>query len=679
MFYPINMSETIDKALELFVAGKAQEAIKLLATDTSDAAAILLREHHLGEGETELALPYIQQLTAVDNTEGLISQSIQAFLDHAFEQAIHLAEQAIQADSQSATAHNHLGRALQNAGQSGRASKAFKSAVRLNESYAQAWHNLAHTRRAIGALDEAVGFYQKAIAAAKGYQSAHFNLGVTLAAMERQEEALQAFNQLIKLNPTHALAWINAGLAHHAKADFQAAIDCYDRAMDIAPDLALTYTYKGILLNELQETEQAIKCLKHALSLDGNDIDAWCELTNLYEKTNDLEQAATTNQRALNIDSRHPTALIDAARIAKRQHDLAAALNYLDNILAAQLPMRNAVEYWYERADILDQTGAYEEAFSAYQQANHLVAQSPRHKKFDKQALYQRLATIKAGLAERKPAPKKGFFSRLFGARDYAPKTRQWELGGHICFLIGFPRSGTTLVDTILNAHDQVTSIEELPTIETVLKHLSNNNQNHWWPDFKNQADWPELRALYFEQLKPQLKQNQPELIVDKLPFRFLQALFIKELLPQARFLFVERQPADVILSNFMQNYSPNETFTHFNDLDEAVKVYDQSMQLWYRIREHLGDQLMTVKYEDLVATPEQSTAQVCQFLGIEFTADMLNTEKRLASRDRVSTNSYAQVAQDLYQKSVNRWQHYSHAFEAHQELLDKHRKKLNY
>ncbi|MCX7554345.1 tetratricopeptide repeat protein [Marinicella sp. S1101] len=673
------MTDNINNAQELFRTGEIQEALNLLATDSSDQAISLLREYHLGEGQTELAKPYIEQLATKASAEGLVSQSIQAFLKHDFNQAIQLAEMAVQSNPQSATAHNHLGRALQNAGQSGRASKAFKSAVRLDEDYAQGWHNLAHTRRAIGALDEAIGFYQKAITAAKSYQSAYFNLGVTLAAMERHDEALSTFKKLIKINPTHALAWVNAGLAHHAKGDFKSAINCYDQAMDIAPKMALPFTYKGILLNELQETEQAIKCLKHALSLDANEIDAWCELTNLYEKTNDLKQAAAANQQAQQLDSTHPTVMIDAARIARRQKNTEQALDYLNTIEVSQLPFRKAVEYWFERATILDQDGQFNAAFASYQQANQLAAQSPRNKQFNPDALDKRLATIDAGLDHIKTPSKPGIFSRLFGARDYAPNTAKRELGSHLCFLIGFPRSGTTLIDTILSANNDVTSIEEMPTIETVIKYLSENKQNPWWPDFKNKADWPVLRSLYFDQIDSHLDQGQPQLVIDKLPFRFLQALFIKDLFPQARFLFMARQPADVILSNFMQNYAPNETFIHFNAFDETVNTYDRSMQLWYRIREHLGTQLMTVKYEDLVTSPEQTTQDACQFLGIDYKADMLNTQKRLASRARVSTNSYAQVAEDLYQKSVNRWQHYRQAFEPHKALLEQHRKALKY
>lgn len=647
-------------AAQLLAQGDTQQAIELLTSNSSDEASqVLLRELYIGENEVAKAMPVLQQMATTTTTEGLVSASILALINQDLTTAVSLAEQASQTDEQSATAYNHLGRALQNSGQSGKAIKSFKAAIRINPSYAQAWHNLGHTRRALGVMDEAISHYRKATDCQPGYQSAWFNLAITHSVMEQHEAALQAFEQLLKINDQHSLAWVNKGLAMHVLGDLEAAIDCYDRAMDLDPELAMVYSYKGVLLNELQQSEQAIRCLQHALSLDPTEIDAWCELCDVYEKTNQLEMAEQANQRALALDPQHPTALIDAARIDKRNKLPAAALAKLDQVPVAALPERKATEYWFERGAIADQAGQFEAAWQAYRQANELARKSPRFQAVDPAAFEQRLVAIEQQLAARQPVAKPTVWQRLTGQAKQADVSDDPALGSRLCFLVGFPRSGTTLVDTILSVNDRVHSIEEMPTIETVIKAIAQQGGDHRDDAWLAAADWDAWRQEYWQQLESHTTTREGALVVDKLPLRFLEADFIKRLLPAARFVFMLRHPEDVVISNFMQNYVPNQAFVHFSRIEDAVDVYAQCMGIWQRLAPQLGPQLLTVKYEDLVSHPTPVVDKLCQFLRIPFQQAMLDTNQRLATRARVSTNSYAQVAEDINQGSVSRWRNY--------------------
>ncbi len=679
------MPSICESAIALFKAGKPEEAETLLKTDESQAAQVLLREYYLGESRRTDAIPIIQSLAQGDSAESLVSQSILRFFEHSLQQAIALAKQALQMDSSLATASNHLGRALQNDGQSVKASKAFKAALKSKPDYAQAWHNLALTRRAIGAMDEAISMYQKAIEQEPKYQSAWLNLGLSYASVERHAEALEAFESLLKINAKNEDALLNAGLACHALGGFDEAIAYYDKCISINPKLALAYSYKGILLNELQRTEQSLTLLEQAIALDPNDINAWCELGNVHEKLNDLAAAAKANSKALAIDPYYPIALVDAARIAKRNKDINAAMGYLNTVNVNQLPYRSALEYSFEHADVLDKAGQYQHAFEAFQQANKLASQSPRYQQVDQTALAQNLKNISVGLAKQVvPAPeKKGLLAKLFGNNKTQPIEMKPELGSKLCFLIGFPRSGTTLLDTMISASDSVMAIEEKATIEKVITSLKDQGVDYWDESARQEVNWESMRELYFATVSEQLKLARNELdekvIVDKLPFRFIDAFFIKLLFPHAKFLFVQRQPADVILSNFMQNFVPNETFVHFHSLESSVDVYDKSMQLWYQIQPHLGQSLLQISYENLITQGQQTLQTICDFLSIEYSPNMLDTKSRLATRDRISTNSYAQVSQDLYTASLSRWQHYEDAFQSHLTTLMRHQEKLGY
>ncbi|WP_223788285.1 tetratricopeptide repeat-containing sulfotransferase family protein [Marinicella meishanensis] len=659
-------------AAQLLAQGETQQAIaQLTAQPHDEASQVQLRELYIGENDVEKAMPLLQTMASTDSAEGLVSASILALIQQDLTAAVSLAEQALQRQGDLATAYNHLGRALQNSGQSGKAIKSFKTAIRLDPYYAQAWHNLGHTRRALGVMDEAVSHYQKAIECQGGYQSAWYNWAITQSVMEQHEGALKTFDQLLKINPQHTLAWVNQGLAWHVLGQLEKAIECYDRAMDLDPDLAMVYSYKGVLLNEMQQSEQAIRCLQHALSLDPNEIDAWCELCDVYEKTNQLAAAEQANAKALALDPQHPTALIDAARIDKRNKQFAAALAKLEQIQVAALPVRKATEYWFERGAIADHSGDYEAAWQAYRQANELARQSPRFQAVDATAFEQRLAGIRQQIATLQPPPKATLWQRLRGqGTNQTTAVDDPELGSDLCFLVGFPRSGTTLIDTILSVHSQVHSIEEMPTIETVIKAIGQAGGQHRDPQWLASADWSHWRQLYWQQLKQHATVSPGQLVLDKLPLRFLEVAFIQQLFPAARFVFMLRHPGDVVISNFMQNYVPNQAFVHFSRIEEAVDMYAQCMEVWQQLAPHLGQQLMTVKYEALVSQPQTVVDKLCQFLRIPFQAEMLDTDRRLATRARVSTNSYAQVAEDINQGSVSRWRNYQAQLAPYQDQL---------
>ena len=127
-----------------------------------------------------------------------------------------------------------------------------------------------------------------------------------------------------------------------------------------------------------------------------------------------------------------------------------------------------------------------------------------------------------------------------------------------------------------------------------------------------------------------------------------------------------------------MQNFVPNEAFVNFTSLADAVSTYEQCMQLWLKLRPRLGQALLEISYEDLVHNPRPTVNQVCRFLSIDFTQQMLQTDRRLASRERVSTNSYAQVAEDINTRSVSRWQNYAGPFEPYTDRLEALSKALD-
>jgi hypothetical protein len=187
-----------------------------------------------------------------------------------------------------------------------------------------------------------------------------------------------------------------------------------------------------------------------------------------------------------------------------------------------------------------------------------------------------------------------------------------------------------------------------------------------------------ELQKSYRQIIK-ELSTDDKKIIVDKLPLRFLQSGFIKDLFPNAKFLFMQRHPYDVILSNFFQNYAPTKAFIHFGSLDESANMYYKTINLWNVLKQNLGENLKEVRYEDLTTDAESTMKEVCEFLNIEFHESMLNKNARLQAKNRISTNSYAQVSEDIYQHSQNRWLNYNSSFDFVSEEFKLLAKQMGY
>ena len=658
----------IDLFKKRLKSGDDAAAIQWLQSNGSDRRAqLLLCDWWISEQNVKAAQSRLAGLAAVDDAIGLLAQSIQQFLLSDYTQAVDLADSALRQFPDDPLIHNHLGRALQNAGLTGRAIKSFKTAVRLDPEYAHGWHNLAHTRRAMGAMDQAIEHYQTALKFAPTHQSSWFNLGISLCVLNQHEAGLNAFDRLLKINPDHIQGWINRGLGMQVLNRFDEALISYDRAMDLAPDMALPYTHKGILLNQMQETTQAIRCLQHATRLNVHDVDAWCELANVYEKTNQLEEAFKANQTALRIDPKHPTALIDGARLQKRIGEYHQASELLKLVNPTGLPSGKAVEFWYELGDVEDKRGRYDLAFEAYVQANQLATHNPIYQRIDQDALDRRLQRRTQTLGRW----QQGSLEIRQGSTQ-KPQTTHAPNQPKLCFLLGFPRSGTTLMDTILNAHDQIQTIEEKPTIETVVKSMQVEGSDFWSETFLVSDAWRrEFQQRYWDEVKSHVSDIEGTLVVDKLPFRFLDVQLLQAAFPQAQFVFMQRHPADVVLSNFMQNFAPTKAFVHFNQIDHAAETYRKCMQLWSQLAPILGNRLKTVVYESLVSDPEPQVMSVCDFLGLPFAAKILDASQRIQGRERIATNSYAQVTDDIHERSKFRWRHYCEPMDAVKEVLN--------
>jgi len=661
--------DQLDRAQALIATGQVDEARAVLADHPdNEVCAVRLRELLIGEGLHVEADPIIRKLASGTGPEPLVSRAIMAFQQGNLQSTMRECQAALALRPDLATAHNHAGRALHNLGNTPKALGAFRRATELDKNYPEAWHNLGHALRATGDMAAAVNAYQNAIKLAPAYRSAIHNLGITLFHMDKVKDALMLFNTLLERNPDDVDVLVSAGLSLQLLGQILPARDRFERAIKLDPANATAHCYLGILQNELAETEAAIDSLETALKLDPGDVEAWVELASVYEQSNRLDDANRAVKQGLAVDPGHPGLHIETAKLERQQGQAANAVQRLRSIDPRQLPGRIAQQYYFELGHALDRNKESDAAVQAFTSAKQLADRSIRGRSIDRDAFGRRCRDLEDWLQQGAPGS---------GRRDADP---QDDLGEDLCFLVGFNRSGTTLIDTMLATNPAVASIEESATLEYVIAELEKLPGGYPLAlEHIGSSTLGKYRKHYRDVIANYLGNARPALTVDKMPLRLMHAGLIARLFPRARILFVLRHPCDVVLSNFMQNYAVSEATIHFDSLQHCAQMYDQVMRLWQKAEAELPLRLEYVRYEALIGDTEAALDRVCTFLGISREETQTHEQARLQTRDRVRSASYQQVAEPIYQRAAGRWTRYRRHLEPHIPLLMPHIKRFGY
>jgi hypothetical protein len=363
----------------------------------------------------------------------------------------------------------------------------------------------------------------------------------------------------------------------------------------------------------------------------------------VYEHNNRVQEATQTVDGGLARWPEHTPLRLVRARLQRRAGHQAAAYEELTALLARPQSrvMRRDVEY--ELGWCADGLGDMDLAFSHFSRAN---------------ALAMELARPAPAFLDEFPQHMDKL-SRRFD-REWAASWRPLSsLPRPPVFLFGFPRSGTTLLDTMLGAHPELAVLEERPAVQAMLDAIDARG-----PDYPGKLatlsidSQSALQAAYFDVARRAGWDGHKRLL-DKSPFAAAHAGLIQRVFPGAPMLFLSRHPCDVVLSCFMNNFGINSGTVHFTALASTVALYCRLMALWRQFRELLPLQVHVVKYESLVQSPEQELRAILDFLDLPWAAELGDHTAHALKRGRIPTPSYLQVSQPLYQSARDRWRRY--------------------
>lgn len=432
------------------------------------------------------------------------------------------------------------------------------------------------------------------------------------------------------------------------------AVEKLDAALKLEPGYAPSHYNRGWALENLGDLTAARASYEQAVALDPNHAKALGNLAALAVRTSDIEDAKSFALRALGLESRQPTASIAMAQVELAGGELDNAEQRLKGLLSDQfraVTLHDRSVALGVLGDVLDRRDRPNEAFQAYVRAN------------------EGLRTLNA---PRFAAPgietAYGFATRLLdefggiGADDWpteavAPVPTS-PAAGHI-FVLGFPRSGTTLLGQVLAAHPDVVTLDEHETLVDASRAFLVGRGGLARLAESDSESLDSYREAYWRRVQSHGVAVAGKVFVDKLPMNTLGLPLISRLFPDARIVFVERDPRDVVLSCFRRQFVIGSSTWEMLTLDGTARFYDAVMRLAEAYRARLGLKLRAHRHEDLVADFEGQTKALCAFIGLEWSASMASFAEAAAQR-AIATPSASQIIRGLSTEGVGQWRRFS-------------------
>jgi len=513
--------------------------------------------------------------------------------------------------------------------------------------HAPALHLLGIISAEQGLPAEGLRLVEQALELEQRRAAFHFTHGQILMRIGNPVAAADAFKESAHLDPDNPRLPQHLVLALLAGRRFQVAENVVGTALEKWPESAELLDASGMVLMAQGRHAEACVVLERAREVAPDFPDTYGNLAILYEQGNRLDSALDIVEQGLSRWPEHRTLRFVRARCLRRLGKYTEAELVLQELLSGELTDKLHVDIEYEFgwcADGMDHTA---EADRHFTQANLLAEKLPAYNATQGADYLRMLATLQKQ------------FERGWAASWHSlPFPEKSE---NLAFIIGFPRSGTTLLDTMLGAHPEFRVLEEQATVQAVLERLAMYAGGY--PAGLATLTLEQqlaLRAAYFQALAAYPAASSRQRLLDKSPFNTVHAGLIHRIFPEAKLIFVARHPCDVCLSCFMNNFEMNSGTQHFTRLDTTVSLYCQVMALWMTYVKILPLRYQVVRYEDLVEQPEKELRRLLDGIGVPWSENVMRHTSYAMERSHIPTPSYAQVNRPIYIDACYRWRRYA-------------------
>ncbi|HTB17304.1 MAG TPA: tetratricopeptide repeat protein [Bryobacteraceae bacterium] len=591
----------LENALRLHQAGQLAEAEaiyrKILAIDARHADSLhLLGMIEQQRGAGDAAVEMIRKAIAINPNEAAYHSNLGTILQAQakFDEAVACFERALALSPEWAEVHSNLGNVLQTQGKFEEAAACQQRALSLKPDCAEAWSNLGIVRQAQGQLKDAVACYESALALKPDYADAHNNLGNALTTLDKLDDAVAHYERALMLKPDWAYAHNNLGNVLAIQNSIEDAQAHYERAIFLKPDYANAHNNLGNILKELGRFEAAMAHYGRAIAIQPDYAEAHLNRTEIKSfEPGDADLAALEALAGTNELSAH-----------------------------------KALHIHFALGKALDDVGDYPRAWE------HLLAGNALKRRqihYDEKAVFQLSRRIFSVF-------DRSLFQQFEGQGDHSSAP---------VFVVGMPRSGSTLIEQILSSHPQIHGAGELTALEKM--QLA-------YPEQIPQLDGAGLRRLgqWYLACLPQVNSGKVR-IVDKLLGNVWRIGLIRLMLPNARIIHITRSPMDTCVSCYSKLFTFGLYFSYdLAELGRHYRVYSELMGHWRSVLP--AGAMLDVAYEDVVDDLEGQARRLIDYCGLPWDDRCIGFHQ---SSRPVRTASAVQVRRPLYRSSVQRWRRY--------------------
>ena len=577
-----------------------------------------------------------------------------------FNETLDFAKMELENFPKSVILFNIIGSVYASLGDLDEAIKSYKNALSINRNAIEVLNNMGLALKEKGKLNQAIDIYKKVLEINPHFCEAYSNMGIALKESGRLDDAIDAYNKALLINPQFPKAYNNLGLALKESGRLDDAIIAYNKALSIDPQLTEAYNNLGLALKEDGMLKDAIDAYNKALLINPNLYHVYNNLGVALKEDGKLDDALSAYNKALSINPRH----------AKTHNNIG---NYFRDI------------------------GRIESAINSYKKAisiNPLFAEAHRHLSKSKnynvgdphflqvKGLYKKTninegARCNLNFTLAKMYEDIGEFKKAFEHLSYGNRSRRHSLGYSIdqdkqlfsqvkkaqksllinsleinknnivlvpIFIVGMPRSGTTIVEQIISVHSKVTGAGELNYIPRYGGALATNPSNI------NKKSISKFRDQYLKKLSEHSNGNK--IVTDKLPHNFLFIPLIRAAFPEAKIIHVQRNAAATCWSNY-KNYFVAKSHGYSYSIDDLViyyNLYKDLMTLW---QDEYSKLIYTVDYEKLVTNQNKETRTLIDYLELDWQSECLSPQN---NKRAIRTASQQQIRQKIYQGSSEAW-----------------------
>ena len=455
----------------------------------------------------------------------------------------------------------------------------------------------------------------------------------------RAEQALPIYQFVVQHHPDDYQLYNNMAVAFEDIGYSVDALECYQKSLSINPDFELALRGIAPLFGRLRKFERACEIYEKLIARFPEDISLQIDFAEFLEQSNQPQKAK--QHIPVNVDKKDKVSL---ARIGSLQAQLLIRKDRLNQALEQLRQARAATgqEFLlFREGMVLDRLGNYELAIKAFKKANKAVSDQRKFKRIKSAEVDNYLQQkISRGIPKLVASPNSDTSSR------------------GVVFLVGLPRSGTTLVNRILNAHPSIQVLEELEALRMVETSLNKG------------ADVEDCRRQYWEIVRKHIDLNEQAVVVDKSPYHAMSLDTIARVFGESTVLMMLRHPYDSALSCFMQDFNPGPINAQFLELRTSAEFCGGLLNLMSQFEQARPENTARFHYEALVKDFSNEVARLLDQLGLKWHEDINRYDQLASQSGPIMTASYEQVTRKIYHSAIYRWHNYRPWLEGFDQYL---------